>query len=221
VRQFTHSVARLLRDQPSKSEEQVRRERARINRELVIAASRGRDATGFQIGFGRCETPIEQQFCVALFQVAGVRGRAEFFPEILESADDRLFVHAQQPIDRYQFDFLIAAPPARHAEPVLLVVECDDERCHSTGEQAACDAARRRVIGKYGLQMLRFTGREIHQDPRAVIVHTLAACGWDEGKVRFRNIDLWPVFNDLSGWQKPAEDEDALGQIGQSSFHSR
>jgi very-short-patch-repair endonuclease len=177
-------------------------DRARLNLEH-IADRPARDETGFRSVFRRCESPIEQQFCLALFQVAGVRGRVQFAASMLNGPRDRLLVFAQHTLDRYRVDFLIVAPAASAAEPIFLVVECDGGH-HNEALQRAQDLRRQRAIEKIGFKLLRFTGREIFDDPRAVIGCTLEACGWDPGLVRFRNLDMWRAFQALRGWKSPA-----------------
>jgi very-short-patch-repair endonuclease len=212
VRPLAHHVAGLIRDQRPSSEETAQRARTRINRELVMARA-GRDTSGFRVVFGRCESLIEQKFCLALFRVAGVVGRAGFFPEILQAGPDQLFVHAQEPIDGIPVDFLLVAPQAPPADAVFLIIECDAAGYRSADEQRAAGAVLQRLCKKYGFQLLRFTGLEIDGSPRAVIVRTLTACGWDPARsahatrtIAFREIDLYGAFSEMSGWQKPAEE---------------
>jgi very-short-patch-repair endonuclease len=63
---------------------------------------------------------------------------------------------AQYAIDNFTIDF---AFPHCH-----LLIECDGYEYHHTKEQLAKDACRDRKLARFGWQVLRFTGSQIHAD---------------------------------------------------------
>ncbi len=111
----------------------------------------------------RCESPIEQMMCVALFG-ALVTDRACI-------GDIDCVVMPQQEIrcgdQTYRVDFEIAVfLPVEFLETMTVVVECDGHDFHEkTKEQAARDKARDRAIQACGVPVLRFTGSEIWHAP--------------------------------------------------------
>lgn len=93
--------------------------------------------------------------------VAGVRSLCSFD------------IFKQVAIAQYRADFVVqyhfahgAGPPYEHK--TLVVVECDGHSFHErTKEQARHDRSRDRFMTQSGLQLFRFTGSELHANPRA------------------------------------------------------
>lgn len=138
-----------------------------------------RDMTGFQIAFGRCESPIEQAFCLALFQLPGVlSGVGEFeYPMLaglLEVPAPLISVFAQQPIGSYRADFLLVGTSQRSAEPAFVIVECDGLEYHSTREQLHRDEQRQKALQQSGFKVIRFAGKTLFGDPESVVAITLS-----------------------------------------------
>jgi very-short-patch-repair endonuclease len=72
-------------------------------------------------------------------------------------------IATQVRVDRYRADFVLTAFGVK---PRTVVVECDGHDYHErTKEQAQRDRSRDRAMQRLGLQVLRFTGSEIHRDP--------------------------------------------------------
>jgi very-short-patch-repair endonuclease len=175
--------------------EAAQRYRARVHRE-----SRGSDETGFRVAFQRCESPIEQAYCLAMFQVPGVRALiGDFGPHLLPSLSGRqLTVFAQQPIIRYRADFLIVGTSERVAEPRFVIVECDGEAYHSTREQLHRDERRAAELRQTGFNIVRFKGSEIFRDPRLVVARTLHEFdGWTDEASFVRNNQLHLAMREL------------------------
>ncbi len=171
-----------------------------MSEEVARAAGRYRDAivrtldsstsidegSGFRSALSRCDTPIEQAYCLELFQVPGIRAvEGDFDGSVLArfSGPDRLvLVFAQQPIMNYRADFLLVGISPASAEPTFVIVECDGVDFHSTREQMRRDESRQRVLHNTGFQVIRFSGSEIHREPQMVITRTLAQFkrqGWN------------------------------------------
>lgn len=156
-----------------------------------IGAKRGGDQTGFQIAFGRCESPIEQAYCLTMFQVPEVRAVPDTFsPRLLPTlagAKPRIVVFAQQPVLRYRADFLLVGISPTFAEPRFVIIECDGEAYHSAREQRRRDAARQAELAGTGFTVARFTGAELFRNPERVAYRTLDLFhrhGWRASEVR-------------------------------------
>jgi very-short-patch-repair endonuclease len=141
-------------------------------------------SSGFAVAFGRCESPIEQAFCLEIFQVSGVKAiEGEFGPALLATAVSApvILVFGQQPILRFRADFLLVGLSPQSAEPRFVIVECDGEAYHTEREQTRRDAARQAALVATGFHVIRFTGAEIFRDPERVVKRTLlefAGHGW-------------------------------------------
>jgi len=108
----------------------------------------------------RCESPIELLFLAAILpEHLGVRQEDE-------GKLHGVVVEPQTPIGNYRVDFLVSY--YYKGEPAAVtVVECDGHDYHDkTREQAERDKKRDREITKAGYPVFRFTGRELHRDPR-------------------------------------------------------
>jgi len=95
----------------------------------------------------QCESPIE----VLLGAEIAARG------------GDGLEVIPQFRLGRYRYDFAIR----RKSHPkFVLLIECDGKAFHSTPKQKANDYRKNIAAWQAGLDLLRFTGSEIHKDTR-------------------------------------------------------
>lgn len=151
---------------------------AQRGRRIVDDALQGvPDGSGFRIAFWRCESPIEQLFCLELFQIPAARAvEGDFAAERLAECHgeiNSILVFAQQPILRYRADFLLVGIGERATEPVFIIVECDGEDFHSTREQLRRDERRQQALVGTGFAVARFRGVEIYNEPVAVITKIL------------------------------------------------
>jgi len=70
----------------------------------------------------------------------------------------------------WRFDFAFKWP--LKAMPSV-IVECDGKQFHSSPEQIAKDRAKDEEAKRLNIQLLRFTGSEIHESARACVLATL------------------------------------------------
>jgi very-short-patch-repair endonuclease len=124
-----------------------------------------------------CESPIEQQFLIALYFVPPYFCDNTIWisdkESIIRSAEEQepyqpyVLVRPQASIGPYRVDFLITVKHEPHTPARdVLVVECDGHDFHEkTKEQAAKDKRRDRYLTGRGLRIMRFTGSEIHKSP--------------------------------------------------------
>jgi very-short-patch-repair endonuclease len=173
-----------------------------------IGSTNGKDETGFQSAFSRCESPIEQAFCLAMFQVPNVRCvPGEFSYGRLSSlfgATPTITVFPQQPILQYRADFLLVGTSPICAEPIFSIIECDGADYHSAPHQITRDERRERALRSEGFKIIRFTGRELFGDPQLVGRRTLAAFtkhGWSPPDVS-RWIDNYTLRRALAQLQQ-------------------
>lgn len=130
----------------------------------------------------RCESPIERLFAAAFFDPDlgndwDLLRREVLVPpsgsieHVVAPPLDGIFLWPQIKVGPYRVDFIVGANTPRFGTRYV-VVECDGHDFHErTKEQAARDKARDRYLMARGYKVLRFTGSEIHRDPRSV---------WDE-----------------------------------------
>jgi hypothetical protein len=106
---------------------------------------------------GRCESPIEVIFGASLLVL---HPHVQF----LEPEDNRDLTRPclipQFWWKQYRIDFALCA--AGKPEPSVFV-ECDGHEFHSTDEQIARDRAKDAAALAAGIQMMRFSGTEIHR----------------------------------------------------------
>lgn len=142
----------------------------------------GEQSSGFHIAFARCESPIEQLFCLSLFQVPGIWAiNGEFHTSLLQHRPGNrgILVFAQNRIKRYRADFLLVALSPEQIEPAFLIVECDGREFHSTPDAVTRDARRDRELRSTGFQIIRHTGTEIYGNPFEVVAQTFECIGWE------------------------------------------
>lgn len=107
-----------------------------------------------------CESPIERLMLEQLL---------EFFPVWIDDHWEgnrepyqSLSLRQQRQVGQYRLDFAI------HGMVTKVAVECDGHDYHErTKEQAQHDKSRDRWLVENGWQVLRFTGREVHQHAEA------------------------------------------------------
>ena len=163
-------------------------------RENVRRAERIGPSSGFQRAFSRCDSPLEQAYCLLLFQMPDVRcieghctpEAIDFGRGIMGWHGRLILVFPQEPILRFRADFLLVGVSPVHAEPRFVIVECDGEDFHSAREQRRRDAARQAALHGTGFQVIRFAGSKIHREPQPVIAETIdefAQHGWNRREV--------------------------------------
>lgn len=124
-----------------------------------------------------CESPIEELFLAAVF-AAGIDSSIAvniYARPYRDEADVGPGDHVwpQSTIGNYRVDFLFAHINAK-GDRRFVAVECDGHEFHDkTKMQAARDKARDRFLVGRGIQVLRFTGSEIYNDPFGCWTETL------------------------------------------------
>jgi very-short-patch-repair endonuclease len=174
---------------------------------VAQAASHGLDESGFRQTFAQCHSPIEQAFCLSLFQVQNVVAfDSQFSPKLLEKLlliPTRIIsVFPQHKILQFRADFLLVGTSQASAEPTFVIVECDGHDFHSEPKQIKYDQTRQNVLANTGFTVVRHTGSEIFSNPQQVIAKTLkpfANLGWKPDDAE--NVDnriLKQALNDLA-----------------------
>lgn len=147
---------------------------------LIDAAKRAPDiSVEMSMGMVRCQSPIEQDFLVALWALGAISGRVDVFvcgsPELLaaKARETRnALICPQMPVSRMHVDFLIALPTLI-GDQGYLVVECDGHEFHEkTKEQAVRDKRRDRVLAAEGMRVIRYAGSEVFADPVGCALNT-------------------------------------------------
>lgn len=159
-----------------------------------------RGGRGFRIAFDRCDSPIEQQFCIALFQLGCVRAVAGncTYRHIQSAEPGSILVYAQQPIKQFRTDFLLVGVEAERAEPRFLIVECDGVEYHATPDRRAYDDIRQQALVATGFRIIRHTGAAIYANPHRVIDRTIRALGWQPGDWSWINNEtMQQAFDEL------------------------
>jgi very-short-patch-repair endonuclease len=162
--------------------------------ENIARAQQVHPSSGFEGAFSQCDSPLEQAYCLLLFQMPDVRGvdghctpeAMEFGRGIMGARGRVILAFPQEPILRFRADFLLVGLSPAHAEPRFVIVECDGEDFHSAREQRRRDAARQAVLHETGFQIIRFAGSKIHRKPQSVIAETInefAQHGWNRTEV--------------------------------------
>lgn len=132
-----------------------------------------------------CESPIEGLMRDALLWLGC--GKHRPFTNVVVPGSvtditrrgDTVWVIPQAVILKYRIDLLIFL---EFRGPILVAVECDGHEWHErTHQQAQRDKSRDRVLQSMGLQVLRFTGREI--------VNDACKCAFEVAKAI--NSELW------------------------------
>jgi very-short-patch-repair endonuclease len=176
---------------------------------------------GCRFVFANCDSPIEQIFCLSLFQVADVWAIPAEFVECLplyRSPTRRIIAFSQFPIRQYRADFLLVALSPEQSLAAL-VVECDGKDFHSSPDAIARDMARERDLRDWGYQVVRHSGAEIYDNPAEVVGKTLEnlrAHGWSRSDAAsVNNFDIRRAVAALSigdmGYRAPT-----LKPVGQS-----
>lgn len=169
---------------------------AEMRRQIVGTIASHRDG-GFMGAFSRCESPIEQAYCITLFQADGVHAiPGDFEPAALTTmATDRprVFVFAQQPIEPFRADFLLVGRSPLEAEPRFVIVECDGAEYHSSPEQQKYDRRRQAALQKTGFRVVRFTGTELYREPRVVLRRSLEQFSGFDARQAARRLNEWEL----------------------------
>jgi very-short-patch-repair endonuclease len=124
------------------------------------------------------ESPIEWKFAAAVRDTIDPfflkqQTQSSTLQEMLTEWDSNhthLYICAPQvQCCQHRVDFLFIGFCAE-LKPVLVAVECDGHDFHERSkEQAAKDKSRDRELASMGIQVMRFTGSEIHRDaPKCV-----------------------------------------------------
>lgn len=119
-----------------------------------------------------CESPIERKLLIPMLFWDYFRVKVISPTPYGSTYTDRLdwrstvFIEPQAKIGRHRVDFLIA-PTTGEQDGKRLVIECDGHDYHErTKEQARKDRSRDRELTGLGYLVFRYTGSEIHADPR-------------------------------------------------------
>lgn len=122
-------------------------------------------------GIARCESPLETSLAMAFSHLPGFQWRLPFVDDLEVGRWQKagVILQAQSPCGPYFADFCLR--PWTDKGPVI-VIEVDGHDYHErTSTQAQRDRSRDRFLTKRGATVLRFTGREVWQDPRR--------CAWE------------------------------------------
>lgn len=101
-----------------------------------------------RVEYERVESPIEELL------VAAIKGW-------IEHNDANARVETQAQLGPFRADIAIIVDERR-----VLVVECDGAAFHCSEEQVQRDKRRDRYMVARGASVMRFSGKEIHKDPR-------------------------------------------------------
>lgn len=121
---------------------------------------------GWEEGFDRCQSPIEQRlFGKLLFLTNGFRCIKYLGAPGIDQKFATVFV-SQMTLGPYIADFAFMS--CCNGRVAKLIVECDGHEWHEkTKEQAQRDKVRDRHFVRNDWQVLRFTGSEINRDAAA------------------------------------------------------
>lgn len=117
----------------------------------------------------KAQSPIERLLALNCLNACFGYGNVLFQPTFPGGPfEGEVFAACQVKIGRYVAD--IAFELWGKKEAAYLVVECDGHDFHErTKEQAEHDRKRDRWMNANGIDVMRFTGREIVRDPRACV----------------------------------------------------
>lgn len=85
---------------------------------------------------------------------------ADAVTQWIEYHDADASIETQVSVGPYRADIMVESRGNR------LVIECDGSAFHTSRDQVEYDKRRDRFFVTQGLAVMRFTGREIHRDPR-------------------------------------------------------
>jgi very-short-patch-repair endonuclease len=126
-----------------------------------------REAFEIAVKIKKCESPIEQIFCMHFIKAASNQGLAD---------SNFLRIIPQWSINingkNRRVDFMIQAQIKGNWYSVI--VECDGHEYHErTKAQAAGDRKRDRALKSLGYTVLRFTGSEIYKNPHGCAIEVV------------------------------------------------
>lgn len=123
-----------------------------------------------------CQSPIEQLFLIALKDL--LKNLPTFYPDM----DYVIVPQHKITIGRrnFQTDFLLLINDFTKNIQFATAIECDGHEFHEkTKEQVRNDRSRERKFLKEGLEMIRFSGSEIYENPDNCAMEV-----WEIAKVR-------------------------------------
>jgi len=125
----------------------------------------------FGAAIDRCESPIERRFLIALlFRDAYSFEPVDGPPAIARDASG-VVLSMQIPVEGRRIDFALT----RRGAAARLAIELDGFAYHgATPEQFARDKARERELVGLGWTFLRFSGREVNEDPSKCAAEAMA-----------------------------------------------
>lgn len=112
-----------------------------------------------------CESPIEKLLLAPLMFIQPMCLHGRYEGPADREREARLF--AQYPVGGRRLDFAYIVTPMAETWEIRVGVECDGYAFHSSVEQRANDNSRTiEVVEEDGFNILRFTGKQITDDPR-------------------------------------------------------
>lgn len=175
----------------------------------------------------RCESPIEQMLCTAMFIDLGMTVVPDGYPiSDFVTEQPRPILFSQYRIARYRVDFLVVVADREHCIP--LVIECDGKNYHSSIDQQIRDIDRDDALREAGVcEVHRFTGWQIVKRLSwvvAEIADVLREYGveptlpdefeWYRAlRGRFEQSRNKPQIRERRRFRKGADDEEALAAI--------
>jgi very-short-patch-repair endonuclease len=114
--------------------------------------------------FEECESPIEQLLGGYLLAQNDGYNEIKFCSGPIEPHIEGTSLFCQKNIKNYRVDFLAVVHYRDRTR--YISIECDGHDYHErTKEQARRDRQRDRDLKQHGIEVIRFTGSEIHRDP--------------------------------------------------------
>jgi very-short-patch-repair endonuclease len=105
-----------------------------------------------------CESPIEVEL------------GTQFLIALRAAGDEDWKLVPQYVLGPYRYDFAIT-----RQKKLACLIECDGKEFHSTREQLANDRAKDKMSAETGVRIFRFSGSDIHRDPKSCVRDVLHA----------------------------------------------
>jgi very-short-patch-repair endonuclease len=105
-----------------------------------------------------CESPIEVEL------------GAQFLIALRAAGDEDWKLVPQYVLGPYRYDFAIT-----RKKKLAALIECDGKEFHRTKDQLANDRAKDRLAEAKGVRIFRFSGSDIHRDPKSCVRDVLHA----------------------------------------------
>ena len=127
----------------------------------------------------RTESPIEVEFSINLFASDLLRVQTntiERFFDLVRANPGKIVASSQVRVGRYRCDFVLGKC-TQGTLPYVIAVECDGARHHTDEHHKRQDEFRDMLLtGRHRLdEVIRFTGREIHNDAAHCVAKALNA----------------------------------------------